>query len=298
MRIVFVGTSAFAVPSLQALVAAGHEVPLVVTQPDRPGHRLRLTPPPVKRAAEELGLPVFQPERIREPEAIERLSAERPELMVVVAYGQIIPRRVLEIPPRGVINVHASLLPEHRGAAPIAHAIRRGDRLTGVTIMQMDEQLDHGPVLTRREVEIGTHENAAELADRLARLGADLLVETLARLDEITPQEQDHARATLAPKLSREDGELDWDRPAAEIDRAVRAFQPWPGVTLPFAGERVKVLRGRPVPGQGRPGEVLGVGDDGVVVAAAEGAYRLEEVQVPGKRPEAASSLVSNRRAG
>ncbi len=298
MRIVFVGTSAFAVPSLRALVAASHDVPLVVTQPDRPGHRLRLTPPPVKLAADELGLPFFQPERIREPEAIERISAARPELMVVVAYGQIIPRRVLEIPPRGVINVHASLLPEHRGAAPIAHAIRRGDRVTGVTIMRMDEQLDHGPVLSKREVEIGPHENAADLGERLARLGADLLVETLARLDEITPEEQDHARATLAPKLSREDGQLDWNRPAEEIDRVVRAFQPWPGVTLPFAGERVKVLRGRPVPGQGRPGEVLEVGDEGVVVAAAEGAYRLEEVQVPGKRPEAASSLVGQRRAG
>ncbi len=297
MRIVFVGTSAFAVPSLRALVTAGHEVPLVVTQPDRPGHRLRLTPPPVKLAAEEVGLPVFQPERIREPEAIERIRAERPELMVVVAYGQIIPRRVLEIPARGVINVHASLLPEHRGAAPIAHAIRRGDRVTGVTIMQMDEQLDHGPILSRQEVEIGPHENAAELAERLARLGADLLVETLARLHEITPQEQDHGRATLAPKLSREAGELDWDRPAAEIDRAVRAFQPWPGVTLPFAGQRVKVLRGRPVPGQGRPGEVLEVSDEGVVVATADGAYRLEEVQIPGKRPEPASSLVSHRRA-
>jgi methionyl-tRNA formyltransferase len=298
MRIVFVGTSAFAVPSLRALVAAGHDLPLVVTQPDRPGHRLRMTPPPVKVAAEELRLPVFQPERIRDPEAIERISSERPELMVVVAYGQIVPRRVLEIPPLGVINVHASLLPEHRGAAPIAHSMRRGDRVTGVTIMQMDEQLDHGPILSMREVEIGSDENAAELSERLARVGADLLVETLARLDEITPQEQDHARASLAPKLSREDGELDWDRPADEIERTVRAFQPWPGVTLPLAGERVKVLRGRPAPGQGRPGEVLEVGDEGVVVAAARGAYRLEEVQLPGKRPEPASSLVSHRRAG
>lgn len=294
MRIVFVGTSPFAVPSLRALTAAGHDLPLVVTQPDRPGHRLKLTPPAVKVAAQELRLPVFQPDRIRDAEAVERIAGERPELMVVVAYGQIVPRRVLEIPPRGILNVHASLLPAHRGAAPIAHSILRGDRVTGVTIMRMDEMLDHGPILAAREVEIGAHEDAAALAERLARVGADLLVETLARLGEVEPLEQAHDRATLAPKLSREDGELDWDRPAIEIDRAVRAFQPWPGVTVPFGGERVKVLRGREAAGRGRPGEVLEAGDEGVVVAAAEGAYRLEEVQLPGKRPVPAASLIGH----
>lgn len=298
MRIVFVGTSAFAVPSLRALVAAGHDLPLVVTQPDRPGHRLRLTPPAVKVAAEELRLPVLQPERIRAPEAGSRIAAARPELMVVVAYGQIIPRSVLDIPPRGVVNVHASLLPAHRGAAPVAHAILAGDRVTGVTIMRMDEKLDHGPVLSMREVQIAPHESGLELGDRLAHLGAELLVETLARLDELQPQEQEHERATLAPKLSREDGELDWDRPAAEIDRAVRAFQPWPGVTLPFRDQRVKVLRGRPVPGAARPGELLESGPEGVVIGTADGAYRLEEVQLPGRRPVPAASLVGHRHAG
>ncbi|HEX6351043.1 MAG TPA: methionyl-tRNA formyltransferase [Candidatus Dormibacteraeota bacterium] len=258
------GTAPFAVPSLRALAAAGHELRLVVTQPDRPGHRLKLTAPAVKVAAQELGLPVMQPERIREPAVVESLRETAPELIVVVAYGQIIPRSVLGIPRRGVVNVHASLLPRWRGAAPVAHAILAGDRFTGVTIMQMDEQLDHGPVLAQSEpVAIGAEADAAALTQRLAGIGAQLLVDTIARLDELEPRGQDHTQATPAPKLSREDGELDWSLPPAEIDRRVRAFQPWPGVTLPIAGQRVKVLRGR-----------------------VEGdRYVLELVQAPGGRP-------------
>ena len=233
-------------PSLRALAGAGHELPLVVSQPDRPGHRLKLTPPAVKVAAQELGLPVFQPERIREPEAVERLRAAAPELIVVVAYGQIIPRSILELPPRGVLNVHASLLPRWRGAAPVAHAILNGDEFTGVTIMRMDEQLDHGPVLAYSEkIPIGPGDDAARLTERLAEVGAQVLVQSIANLDRLQPRDQDHARASLAPKLSRGDGELEWSLPAVEIDRRVRAFQPWPGVTLPYQGERVKVLRGR-----------------------------------------------------
>jgi methionyl-tRNA formyltransferase len=291
MDMVFIGTSAFAVPSLRALLAAGHGIRLVVTQPDRPGDRLRLTPPPVKLAAQELGLEVYQPERIREPESVERLARLAPELIVVVAYGQIIPRSVLAIPPRGVINVHASLLPRHRGAAPVNHAILAGDRTTGVTIMLMDEQLDHGPVLATREVEVG-REDAQELSERLAHIGAELLVETLARLDRITPVEQDHAAATLAPRLTRQDGELDWDMDAAEIDRRVRGLQPWPGVTLPLAGERVKVLRGRPLDGSGAPGQILRRSREGVEVAAGRGSYLLEVVQRPGRRPAQAQAVV------
>ena len=267
MRIVFVGTAPFAVPSLRALEAARHEIPLVVTRPGRPGHRLKGTPPAVKVAAEELGLPVFQPERIRNPDAVERIREARPELMVVVAYGQIIPRAVLDLPPRGVINVHASLLPRWRGAAPVAHAILAGDRRTGVTIMQMDEQLDHGPVLAYSEaVEIGEREDAAGLTARLAEIGARALVDVLARLGQVTPIAQDHDRATTAPKLAREDGELAEDLPAEQIDRRVRAFQPWPGVTLPWQGERVKVLRGN----------------------IDAGRYVPEVVQRPGERPRSA----------
>jgi methionyl-tRNA formyltransferase len=249
----------------------------------------------VKAAARELGLEVYQPERVRAPESVARLAAAAPELIVVVAYGQIIPRAVLEIPPRGVLNVHGSLLPRHRGAAPIAHAILSGDRVTGVTIMRMDEKLDHGPILTMRETSIGPHEDGAALAERLAPMGAELLVETIARLDQIVPVEQDHAGATLAPKLSREDGELEWVLDARELDLRVRGLQPWPGVTLPFAGGRVKVLRGRPLSGRGAPGEVLRAGRDGVEVAAGSGSYLLEEVQPPGRRPTPPQALVAQR---
>ncbi|HEY7198618.1 MAG TPA: methionyl-tRNA formyltransferase [Candidatus Dormibacteraeota bacterium] len=295
MKLTFIGTAAFAVPSLRALHRAGHDVALVVTQPDRPGHRQRLTPPAVKLAAGELGLEVFQPERIRAPEAVAGVAASAPELIVVVAYGQIIPRSVLEIPPRGVLNVHASLLPRHRGAAPIARAVLSGDPVTGVTIMRMDEQLDHGPVLAMRETPIGERESGAELAERLAEMGAELLVETVARLDEVEAVEQDHDAATLAPKLAREDGELDWSLDAEEIDRRVRGLQPWPGVTLPLAGGRVKVLRGRPLAGAGEAGQVLRSGRDGVEVAAGRGSYLLEEVQPPGRRPMPARAVVAQR---
>jgi len=283
------------VPSLRALFQAGHQVRLVVTQPDRPGHRLRVTQPPVKLAAEELDLEVFQPEKIRTPESVARLRSASPELMVVVAYGQIIPRSVLEIPPRGIVNVHGSLLPRHRGAAPINHAILAGDTVTGVTIMCLDELLDHGPVLAARKTEIRPDEDAAALGARLAVMGAELLVDVLGRFDELRPLEQDHAAATLAPKLTRTDGELEWDLSADEIDRRVRALQPWPGVTLPLYGTRVKVLRGRPLRGSGQPGEVLAAGSRGVEVAAGRGSYLLEEVQPPGRRPMSPRTLVKSR---
>jgi methionyl-tRNA formyltransferase len=258
------------VPSLDELEAAGHEIALVITQPDRPGHRLRLTPPPVKVAAAELKLPVHQPERIREPENVERLRYLEPDLMVVVAYGQIVPADILAIPRRGAVNVHASLLPRHRGAAPIAHAILAGDPLTGVTIMKMDEQLDHGPILARRATPISGQETAPELTNRLAALGAELLVETLEHLDKITPIEQDHQLATSAPRLRREDGTLDWSMGAVEIDRHVRALQPWPGVTLPTPRGRIKILSGH-----------------------IEGdRYVPDVVQVPGRKPAPASQVL------
>ncbi len=231
-------------PSLNALHGAGHEIVLVVTQPDRPGHRMKVTPSPVKAAAEQLGLAVTQPDKIRDPAVIARLRELKPDLMVVVAYGQIIPRDVLAIPANGVVNVHASLLPRHRGAAPIARAILAGDDETGVTIMKMDEQLDHGPVLAARSTAIGPREDAAALTSRLADLGAELLVETLERFGDIDAVEQDHARATLAPRLRKEEGELELTMDAREIDRHVRALQPWPGATLPTARGRVKILSG------------------------------------------------------
>jgi methionyl-tRNA formyltransferase len=260
------------VPSLKALRAAGHDIQLVITQPDRPGHRMKVTPPPVKVAAQELGLEVYQPEKIRDPEAVERVRALEPDLLVVVAYGQIIPRSVLSIPKHGAINVHASQLPRHRGAAPIAHAILSGDHETGVTIMRMDEQLDHGPILAIRSTPIGRDEDAVALTSRLAEMGAELLVDTLSRLDEVHPEEQAHEQATVAPRLNREDGELDWTVSAEEIDRRVRGLQPWPGVTLPTKVGRVKVLKGH-VEGE---------------------RYVLDVVQLPGKKPAPAKQVLGD----
>jgi len=260
------------VPSLRALHAAGHEIALVVTQPDRPGHRMKVTPPPVKVAAEEHSLPVYQPARIRDPEAVERLRAIAPDLMVVVAYGQILPRSVLSIPRLGAVNVHASLLPRHRGAAPIARAILAGDDKTGVTIMKMDEQMDHGPVLAMRATSIGDHEDAVQLTERLAEMGGELLVETLESLEQARSVEQEHTQATLAPKLAKEEGELEWSLGAKEIDRRVRALQPWPGATLPTPRGRAKVLAGH-----------------------IEGdRYVPEVMQLPGKRPAAAKQVLGD----
>ena len=260
-------------PSLRVLQAAGHEISLVVTQPDRPaGRGMKVAAPPVKVAAQEMGLPVYQPERIREPEALERIGTASPDLLVVVAYGQIIPRSVLSLPRLGAINVHASLLPRWRGAAPINRAILAGDRETGVSIMKMDEQLDHGPVLAVRVTPIGERENAVELTARLAEMGAELLVQTLENFDHVRPVDQDHATATLARKLSKEEGELEWGMGAEEIDRRARGLQPWPGVTLPTPRGRVKILRGH-VQGD---------------------RYVPDVVQLPGKKPASAKQVLGD----
>ena len=260
-------------PSLKALVDAGHDIQLVITQPDRPARRgLKVTRSPVKVAALELGRDVFQPERIRDPEAVERIKERQPDLLVVVAYGQIIPRSVLAIPRLGALNVHASLLPRHRGAAPVAGAILAGDPETGVTIMRMDEQLDHGPILARRVSAIEAGEDAPALTMRLAAVGAGLLVETLELIEELKAVEQDHGAATVTRRLTREDGELEWGMGALEIDRRVRALQPWPGATLPTKKGRVKVLSGH-----------------------VEGdLYVPDVVQLPGKRPASAKQVLGD----
>ena len=259
-------------PSLRALHSAGHEILLVITQPDRPGHRMKVTAPPVKVAAQELGLEVYQPARIRDPEVAERIRELAPDLLVVVAYGQIIPASVLSTPRLGAVNVHGSLLPRHRGAAPVAHAILAGDAETGVTIMRMDEKLDHGPILATRATVIAAGEDAVALTSRLAEIGAQLLVETVDRTEQIKEVEQEHARATIARRLSREDGELEWNAGASEIDRRVRALQPWPGVTLPTKKGRVKVLKGH-----------------------VEGdRYVPELVQLPGKKPAPAKQVLGD----
>jgi methionyl-tRNA formyltransferase len=250
MRLIFMGTPQFAVPTLERSVAAGHHVVAVFSQPDRPkGRGQKDAMPPVKEAALRLNLPVFQPERIRHPEVIEQLRAMAPECIVVVGYGQIIPHPILDIPPHGIINVHASLLPEYRGAAPIQWAIARGETRTGVTTMRINQGLDTGDMLLRWETAIGPEENALELGERLAPAGADLLVKTLAELPGIQPVPQDDSKSTYAPILKKEDGHINWMLPAKEILNRIRGFVPWPGCYTFLRGQRMHIWKAQAVRG-------------------------------------------------
>ncbi len=286
MRVLFYGTPEFALPSLDALLLH-HQVVAVVTQPDRPAHRgRRLTPPPVKVRAEPAGVPVLQPPRLREPGWPERLRDFAPEVAVVVAYGQILPKAVLDVPPRGSINVHASLLPRCRGAAPIAWGIMRGETATGVTTFQMDEGMDTGPILLQSPpVPIGPEETAGELAARLAVRGAELLIDTLARLDALTPTPQRNEDASMAPRLTKSDGYLDWDRPAHELVNVVRGCNPWPGALTTSRAERLVIWRARAV-GSGplNPPGLLCHHDGQFVISTSDGALLPVEVQPESKR--------------
>jgi methionyl-tRNA formyltransferase len=293
MRIVYLGTPEFAVPSLERIVAAGHDVAAVFTQPDRPkGRGQKDAMSPVKEAALRLGLAVEQPERVRRPPVVEQLRAMAPDLMVVVGYGQIIPQTILNIPPQGIINVHASLLPKYRGAAPIQWAIARGEKTTGVTTMKIDAGLDTGAMLKKWETEIGAEETAVELGARLAVAGADLLVETLAELPGIVPEEQDDSLATLAPILKREDGHIDWSMSAEEILNRVRGFQPWPGAYGFLRGQRFHVWRGAAADRTLAPGAVLAEGKR-LFAGTGVGAIELIEIQLEGKRRMAAAAFLN-----
>jgi methionyl-tRNA formyltransferase len=302
VRIVFLGSGSFAIPCLEALLDAGHEVPALVTQPDREkGRGQALAPPPTKPVAERRGVPVLQFRRVREPEAQDALRGLAPELQVVVAFGQILPRSVIDIAPRGTVNVHASLLPRLRGAAPIQWAIATGESETGVTTMLIDEGLDTGPTLVARRTPIGTDEPAAELEPRLARLGAEALLETVRGLEDGTlrPVPQDHARATLAPLLKKEDGRIDWARPAVEVSCRARGFHPWPGAFALHEGRLLKVLRAREAAGlaPAEPGTVLCVGPDGIGVACGGGTrLLLLEVQPESRRAMAATAWAAGAR--
>lgn len=303
MRVVFLGSGAFAVPSLEALLDAGHEVAAVVTQPDREKGRGRsLSATPAKEVAERRGVPVLQPRRVKEPAAIEELRALRPDVQVVVAYGQILPRAVIDIPPLRTVNVHSSLLPRYRGAAPIQWAVVNGERETGVTTMLIDEGLDTGPTLLARSTPIGPEETAPELEARLGPLGAEVLLETLDGLARGTlrAQPQDHAQATLAPILKKEDGRLDWSRPAEEIARRVRGLLPWPGTVTHTAEGDLKVLRARveaPATADAPPGTVLSCGREGILVAAGGGTrLRLLDVQPESRRPMSAAAFAAGAR--
>ena len=300
MRVVFLGSGAFAIPCFEALLDAGHEMAALVTQPDKEKGRGReLAPPPLKPVALARGVRVLQPRRVREPAAQDELRALRPELQVVVAYGQILPRSVIDIAPLGTVNVHASLLPRLRGAAPIQWAIARGDTETGVTTMLIDEGLDTGPLLLARQLAILPEETAGELEIRLARLGAEVLLDTVQRLSAGTlkPIPQDHSQATLAPLLKKEDGRLDWTRPAPELVNRVRGFHPWPGAYTTVAGRVLKVRKASALPGGGEPGTVVEVARQALVVAAGGGTrLALLEVHPESRRPMSGAAYAAGAR--
>jgi methionyl-tRNA formyltransferase len=295
-RIVFFGTPQFAVPSLRALLAGPDHVVGVVCQPDKPaGRGQHVTPPPVKQAALDAGVPVLQPEKVRAPEFLDALRAWAPDLVVVAAYGKILPRSVLECPRHGCINVHASLLPKYRGAAPIQWAIVRGEERTGITIMQMNERMDAGDILLQRDTAIGPDETSGELQERLAVLGAAALLDAVAQLraGTLIPQPQHDTETTLAPMIKKEDGRIDWTQPALSTARRVRAFNPWPSAFTHLAGKLLKIHRAHAsaAPAARPPGTVTAAHDT-IAVATGEGTLVLDEVQLEGRKRLAAADFV------
>ncbi len=298
MRIVFMGTPEFSVPSLQALMEAGHEIAAVAAQPDRPRGRGQVSaPPPVALAARRAGIRLLQPGRVREGEFIEALEAIAPKLIVVVAFGQILPRRILDIPAKGCVNLHASLLPKYRGAAPVQWAILRGEQVTGVTTMCMNEQMDAGDILLVREVPIHTGETAGALGERLCGEGAALLVETVRAIEagRASPVSQDVSKVTLAPRLAKEDGRINWSDAARDIINRVRAVTPWPGAFTTHGGKVLKIWRAHEgEAGTGaKAGTVIGAGGSGIAVAAGDGrAVLLTELQLSGKRRVPAGAFI------
>jgi methionyl-tRNA formyltransferase len=289
MRVVFMGTPDFSVPALDALAAAGHEIAAVYTQPPRPaGRGQKERPSPVHLRAEALGLPVRHPRTLRTPEAQAEFAALEADIAVVVAYGLILPKPVLDAPRDGCLNIHASLLPRWRGAAPIHRAVLAGDAETGVCIMAMEEGLDTGPVLLRAAIPIGPTDTTGDLHDRLAAMGASLIVDALARLDALTPEPQSEVGVTYAAKIDKAEAAIDWTKPAREIDRQIRGLSPFPGAWTTQDGRRLKLLRSRLAEGQGAPGEVL----HGLTIACGTGATDILEVQAEGRaRQDAASFL-------
>jgi len=302
LRIVFCGTPAFALPALRHLIAQpDFKIESVVTQPDRPsGRGYETSTPPVKEAALEAGIAVYQPEKINSDSAFEFFQRAAPDVVVIIAYGQIIPARLIEIPRLGWINLHASLLPKYRGAAPINWAIVNGETRTGVTTMQIDAGLDTGPMLLRNEVSIGPDETAPELSARLAEAGAPLVAETLRKLDrgEITPTPQDNSRATLAPMLKKEDGRIDWRQSSQKIYNRIRGLQPWPGTFTTFRGKTCQIW-GRalkPVASGGRPGILLPTREDGLLVICGEGVLRVDYAQMEGRKRVAGMEFAGGAR--
>ncbi|MDV3441993.1 methionyl-tRNA formyltransferase [Pseudomonas otitidis] len=299
LRLVFAGTPEFAAEHLKALLGTPHQIVAVYTQPDRPaGRGQKLMPSPVKQLALQHGLPVLQPPTLRDPAAQEELRALAPGLMVVVAYGLILPQVVLDIPRLGCINSHASLLPRWRGAAPIQRAVQAGDAESGVTVMQMEAGLDTGPMLLKVTTPITAGDTGGSLHNRLAQLGPQAVVQAIAGLAAGTLQGevQDDALATYAHKLNKDEARIDWSRPADELERLVRAFNPWPICHSTLDGQPLKVLAAEPTEGRGQPGQILDASKDGLIVACGEGALRLTRLQLPGGKPLAFADLYNSRR--
>jgi len=296
LRIVFFGTPEFAVPALRALLAGNDDVVAVVCQPDKPaGRGQHLTPPPVKELALEMGVDVLQPAKLRTPDFAEVLLPLAPNLIVVAAYGKILPPSILDLPQYGCINVHASLLPKYRGAAPIQWAIRRGEERTGVTIMQMNERMDAGDILFQHETPIGPHETYGELQERLAELGVTALMDTIGRLHAgaVTRTPQREADMTLAPMIKKDEGRIDWAQPATVLARMTRAFNPWPSAYTHLDGKLLKIHRAHPTPAatHAAPGTVTATADT-LAVATGDGVLVIDELQLEGRKRLAAADFV------
>ena len=301
MKLIFMGSGTFAVPCFKALLDSQHDVLALVTQPDKPagrGHALRM--PPTKRLAIEQAIPIHQPPKVRAQECVELIREIAPDCIVVVAYGQIIPKSILDVPPHGIINVHGSLLPAYRGAAPIQWSIARGEKETGVTTMLMDEGMDTGPSLLTRKISIGPEDTGGSLGEKMAPLGAELLIETLDAWEhgKITPQPQDDSRATKAPIIKKEHARIDWNLRAEEIECRIRAFTPWPVAYAELDGATVRIHRAKVGTSSNRPpGATLVVDKDGIAIACGFGtSLRLVEVQAQGKKKMAADAFARGQR--
>jgi methionyl-tRNA formyltransferase len=293
VRLVFAGTPPFAATALEALAAAGHEIPLVLTQPDRPaGRGMRLAASAVARTAEGLGLEVAKPPGLRTQEAADLLRSVRPDVMVVAAYGLILPQAILDLPARGCLNIHASLLPRWRGAAPVQRAILAGDTETGVCIMRMEAGLDTGPVLLAKHLAIAPRVTSGELTESLARLGAAAIVETLAALDHLQARPQPVEGVTYAAKVTKPEARIEWSRPAVEIDRQVRAFNPAPGAETSLHGQTLKIWAAEAESRSGAPGTILESGAGGIVVGCGTGSLKVRELQRAGSRRMAADEFI------
>jgi len=298
LSIIFFGTPEFAVPSLKSLMGSGEDVSLVVTRTDKvKGRGHTLSPPPVKVTAQEAGIRVLQPDTLKDELFLRELLSIDPEFIIVVAYGKVLPRTILDLPLRGCINVHASLLPKYRGAAPIAWAIIRGDERTGITSMLMDEGLDTGSILLQREIEISKEDTTGNLGRKLSDLGASLLIETIRGIRDGSVQPVPQAGETsYAPLLNKEDGCIDWSRSAGELFNFVRGMQPWPGAFCHIGNERVTLLKTMPADGEGTPGVISGIEKDAFLIGTGRGLLSILELQPAGRKPMSASAFVHGRK--